>query len=98
MSGLVNAHYASPATGLPIRSVKQRHFLGYCHPDNQWEVIFEKFRLLRPEFMGVIAETPGLNRGDRRMSGVYLDSFFNTLGSREARQSLIVDTCRPWPP
>ncbi len=33
MSGLVNAHYAGPAPGLPIDDVRKRHYLGFCHPD-----------------------------------------------------------------
>ena len=97
MSGLVYAYYATPASHLPIRTVKQRYYLGYCHPHTDWDALFDKFSTLRASIMGELADTPGLRRGDRRMSGVYLDSFFNTLGSRESRQSQIIESCRPLP-
>lgn len=98
MSGLVNAHYAEPADGLPIRTVKQRYYLGYCHPDANWNDLFAKFSELNVPIMTMLGETPGLGRGDRRSTGVYLDSFFATLGSSDSRQSEIVNACQPWPP
>jgi len=97
LPGLVTAYNPSPAASLPIRTVKQRYYQGFCHPDTDWDALFTKFSTLRPNIMGLLAETPGLWRGDRRMSGAYLDSFFNTLGSPESRQSNIVNACHPWP-
>jgi hypothetical protein len=98
MSGLVFAHYASPPAHLPIRTVKQRYYQGFCNPDADWDGLFGKFNGLRASVMGMLAETPGLARGDRRMSGEYLNSFFNVLNSRQARQNRIVSACQPWPP
>jgi hypothetical protein len=98
MSGLVFAHYAQPPPELPIRSVKQRYYQGFCHADADWDSLFRQFRELRADIMGTLADTPGLMRGDRRMSGVYLDSFFNILGSPESRQQRIANACQPWPP
>ncbi|MFT5138465.1 MAG: hypothetical protein ACI9H8_000862 [Lysobacterales bacterium] len=97
MSGLVNAYYASPAPDLPIRSVKQRYYQGNCHPETDWTGLFNRFNAMRADMMGVLAETPGLRSGDRRMSSVYLDSFFNTLGLEESRESEIINACLPWP-
>jgi hypothetical protein len=98
LSGLVNAHYALPASGLPIDSVRQRYYMGHCHADTDWEGLFTKFQGLRKDFFTLLAETPGLGRGDRRTTGVYLDSFFSIIGSRESRQQQIVNACRPESP
>ncbi|NIP18626.1 MAG: hypothetical protein GWM87_11040, partial [Xanthomonadales bacterium] len=73
-SGLVNAHYARPAPGLPIRTVKQRHYLGYCHAGTDWEALFSQFRAARDDIISLLVQTPGFGRGERRMTGAYLDS------------------------
>ena len=97
MSGLVNAHYAHPAKGTPISQVKQRYFMGYCHPDTHWDELFAQFSALEVDVMTLLIETPGLGRGDRRISGAYLDSFFETLDSETRRESDIVNACLPLP-
>jgi hypothetical protein len=43
MSGLVNAHYAGPAPGLPIDDVTERFYLGFCDPETDWEQLFGEF-------------------------------------------------------
>jgi hypothetical protein len=98
MSGLVNAFYAAPAPDLPISTVKQRYYQGFCHPGTDWDSLFEEFSALHEDSLNMLAETPGLERGDRRMSRNYLDSFFETLESGELRTDKIVNACRPWPP
>ena len=97
MSGLVNAHYAAPASDLPIRSVKQRHFQGFCAPETDWDSLFAKFSALEDDMLKMLIDTPGLGRGDRRVSGVYLLSFFDLLENPEERKSKIVDACVKMP-
>ena len=45
----------------------------------------------------MLIDTPGLGRGDRRVSGVYLLSFFDLLENPEERKSKIVDACVKMP-
>jgi len=95
MSGLVNAFYASPTPGIPITKVKHRYYMGFCHPDTDWDALFAKFSGLEDDIKKMLISSPGLGRGDRRESGAYLDSFFDTLDSADVRQARIVDRCRP---
>jgi len=97
MSGLVNAYYASPSPDVPVKKVKHRYYMGYCHPDMDWSALFAKFSGLEGDIMKTLVETPGLGRGDRRESGAYLDTFFDTLDSEEARKTRIIDRCHPMP-
>lgn len=93
MSGLVNAHYARPAPGLPLRSVRQRHYMGFCHPYSDWDALFGKFGELREPALALVAETPGLGRGERRVAGAYLEAFFRMLETPDARENNIVKAC-----
>jgi hypothetical protein len=97
MSGLVNTHYAVPAPDLPISSVEQRYYMGFCHPDTDWDALFTRFATVQSADMALLAEIPGMGAGDRRIAGTYLDSFFKTLNSQEARERMIVNACQPWP-
>lgn len=97
MSGLVNAHYAFPNPDLPIKSVTERYFMGFCHPETDWDALFTRFALLEDADRALLAQIPGLGGGDRRIVSAYLDTFFKTLNSPEAREREIVNACRPWP-
>jgi hypothetical protein len=97
LSGLVNAYYATPSAPLPIKSVKQRYYLGFCHPESDWISLFRQFNSRKRDVMAVLADTPGLGRGDQRVAGVYLESFFRILGSPKSRENAIVNACQPWP-
>ena len=96
-SGLVNPYYAKPARHLPISSVKQRYYLGYCQRDTDWDALFASFTNQYENVMNMVAETPGLGRGDRRVAGAYLDSFFDILNSQSARRNGIINACQPLP-
>ena len=98
MSGLVNAFYAAPAPDLPISTVKQPYYQGFCHPETDWDKLFNQFSALHEDSLNMLAETPGLEHGDKRISRVYLDSFIETLDSGELRTDKIVNVRRPWPP
>ena len=97
MSGLVNAHYAEPAPGLPIRSVKQRYFQGFCSPETDWDALFAQFSAMENDMLRMLIDTPGMGRGDRRASAAFLLDFFDILVSSEERQRKIADACRKMP-
>jgi hypothetical protein len=98
MSGLVNAHYAGPAPGLSIDQVTERLFLGFCHPDTDWDALFNFFLGKEEALLAIIAEIPGLQKQSTRVANRFLERFFNILHSRERREEKIVSQCKPWPP
>jgi len=98
MSGLVNAVYAGPAPGLPIDSVRQRYFLGYCQPGTDWDSVFAVFEERKPDLLALAGEIPGLSRRSRSLTGRFLEEFFETIAQPEVRANSIVEHCQPWPP
>ena len=98
MSGLVNAHYAGPAPGLPIDSVRQRHYLGFCHPEQDWDELFEFFTARREAVMDLAARVPDLDEDSSGSARSFLEQFFSLLESEQARSEKIVSACKPWPP
>jgi hypothetical protein len=98
MSGLVSAPYAGPPPTLPIETVKERYYLGFCHPEVEWDSLFQEF-LSREELLKSMSdEVGGLYKKERKMADRYLKNFFNILDSPKRRQDKIIDACQPWPP
>jgi len=98
MSGLVDAHYAGPAPTLPIDEVRDRYYLGFCHPDTDWDALFAFYLARQEDIMSMVGEIPALNKQGGRMLRRFLMRFFETLQSNETRQKKIVNHCQPWPP
>jgi hypothetical protein len=98
MSGLVNAHYAGPAPSLPIKSVRDRYFLGYCHPDTHWDLLFADYLQKKEAMLSATMDTPRLDNKSKRSINRFLKQFFAILESPEQRDAEIVSHCQGWPP
>ena len=93
-SGIVNAGYATPPEILPLRSVRQRLFRGFCREDIDWVQVFGKFLASRETVFQMLEELPGMNHRSRKVTRRYLESFYDILQSPNKRQELIIDACR----
>jgi hypothetical protein len=98
MSGLVNADYAGPAPGLPIDSVTQRHYLGFCHPGQDWQGLFDEFLARKMQIRESIGDIPGLSERSSLETQAFLIGFFKTIEDESLRQQKIIEACQPWPP
>jgi hypothetical protein len=93
-SGLVNAEYAGPPPELPIRSVRQRIFRGFCRPGPDWDAVFRDFGARRDAVMDLVETVPALASTERERTLAYLEAFFDLLASPERRAASIVAACR----
>lgn len=98
MSGLVNAHYAGPAPGLPIDEVRERYYLGFCQPGTDWDSLFETYLEEETALVNMVKSLPELDKQNRKSVNRFMKGFFATLRSPELRQKAIVDHCQTWPP
>lgn len=98
MSGLVDAPYAGPQPGLPIDDVRKRYFLGYCHPDTDWDGLFEDFLQRQDRMLALTAQVPGFDKTSIRSTRHFLEKFFRLVHDNKKRGERIVEHCQPWPP
>ena len=80
-SGLVEAPYAEPPEGIPVSSVRQRTYRGYCAHFSSASAIAAQLLPRRAEFTGVFATVPGLDPREQAKAAGFIDGFFNDLGS-----------------
>lgn len=98
MSGLVNADYAAPAPDMPLRTVRQRLFQGFCPMATNWQPLFTYFQARRDDMFATVDAIPGLSQTNRKDTRRYLQKFFDILDSPKQREKNIIDHCQVWPP
>lgn len=75
-SGLVDAPYAGPPEGVPIDSLRQRTYRGYCAHIAQARAFAAQLSPRRAEFLGLFATIPGLDPREQSKAESYLQGFF----------------------
>jgi hypothetical protein len=93
-SGMVDTHYAAPAQGLPIRSVTQRLFRGYCRQNSTLEDARKHFLTQEAAIMALISDENRLNKNTKKKTTKYIGRFFKTIKDPDDFERLIVKKCR----
>ena len=94
-SGLVCAHYASPAKGLGLASVMNRMYRGPCKAEAEVEGALELFRKKQAELLALPASLPDFDEGHRRNTEKYLSEFFELAGKPDRVKKTFVTDCKP---
>jgi hypothetical protein len=76
LSGLVNAHYASPDRSLGMRSVTQRRYRGYCVPPDTILSSISRINAMSSDILRVPSEIPGMEPRNIAASVKFLQRFF----------------------
>lgn len=88
-SGLVDAPYADPPEGIPVDTVRQRNYRGYCAHMAQAQAFAAALSPRRAEFTSLFATIPGLNPREQAKAASYIDGFFNDLDSGKMLKSCV---------
>lgn len=98
-SGLVNARYAEPDASLPIRSVRERYFRGFCpeavnRAQEDYDAIYNLFLEKKDEIYEMWRNQEGLERGRMENALDYFDDFYGIITRPRWIQSQMMSTCR----
>ena len=96
-SGAVGAPYATPPPQLPIRTVRERYYRGYCQPDSLLQSALERFRAAKDSIYAHVRAVTELPDGDRRNLLSYFDEFYQAIENRGLVQREFVRGCRSVP-
>jgi hypothetical protein len=77
-AGVIATRYAQPDTSLPIRSVKERLYSGYCGSSEDFEPIFARFRQHRSAIEALYDLEP-LERDERDKARRYYAEFYRLI-------------------
>jgi hypothetical protein len=93
-SGAINAPYAVPAQQLPIKSVRERWYRGFCQPDTVLSGAIARFRAAKDSIYAAVRAVPALPDGDINNLLGYFDGFFRDLDDRGTLQRDLARHCR----
>ena len=93
-SGLVNAHYAVPPAGLPISSVTQRLFRGFCVHNGTLEDAKQRFLAREQDIYSLIESENRLNSDSKQIANSYLGQFFAILRDPNMFEQELIANCR----
>lgn len=93
-SGLVHARYATTDPALPISSVRQRLFRGFCRPVTERDTALPHFQRRENRILGLTSRIPGLNDQSADKTTDYLQSLFSILSDRSGTPPQMIQECR----
>ena len=94
-SGLVYAHYATPARGSAWRRCATVCTGGRARPRRRWSRRLQPFREKQAELLALPASLPGLDEGHRRNAEKYLNEFFELISKPDKVKRTFVTGCKP---
>lgn len=93
-SGAVNARYATVDPSVPVRTVRDRIFRGFCTTEDRWAEVYALFRAKRPEILALYESEPALDESVRKRTLDYFGDFFDMLNDPERAHRQLGGSCR----
>jgi len=93
-SGLVDARYAAPHQDLPIRSVTQRLFRGYCQHNATLESARQTILSKESAIRAVITDEPRLESGSKKKASRFIDGYFKIANDPGKFEKYVIERCR----
>ena len=93
-SGLVNARYAAPNESLPIRSVTQRLYRGYCVHNDSLEGARQKMLENEQAIYGLVEAESRLEKRNKGKALDFLEDFFEIIKDDKKFNKDVIEKCR----
>ncbi len=94
ITGIVNPPYAVVDYRLPLHSVRQRLYRGFCRDPAVMSKAMDRFRTVRPAMLQIIATETPLDDRNRAEVRNYVEDFFAILDDPDERRRKIEQACR----
>jgi hypothetical protein len=93
-SGLVNAPYAAPPAGVPVKNVTQRLYRGICRFNDELEATRQEFLKQETAIFALISNEKRLYENTQKKSIKFIENFFKIIKDPKAFEKNIIRDCR----
>lgn len=93
-SGVISAPYARPDARLPIKTVRERLFRGYCRTPEELAPVFQLFNEQKDTMYDLYRNQEGLDPKVRDDALKYYDEFYKTINDPRAVNREFIRSCR----
>jgi hypothetical protein len=91
-SGIINTRYAAPSDLLPIRSVRQRLYRGFCIGNDHLDATIAIFNDNRTAIEDLFRDRDGSSTNKKALT--YLQEFYEIVNDPKKQQKKIADACQ----
>ena len=92
-SGLVDAPYAVPPEGMPVKSVRKRYYRGYCRFNADALAAAAELRTQRLALVAALSQVPQIDTRTVRKATAFLDGFFADIATDQAVVANLFKDC-----
>jgi len=93
-SGAISTHYAEPPEILPIETVRQRIYRGFCRKTDELNRIFDIYNKHRNEIYDLYQSSNFINEKSKKAIIKYFDKFYETINDPKKSQKAFNRACR----
>ena len=93
MAGIVNARHAKPNPRFKLRDVRERLYRGRCANNEYLEGSLQTFRDRRAAIEQLVAGSPHMSAGTKKLLRKYIDDFYKTINNPRAVDSHLFRKC-----
>ena len=93
-SGFVYASYAVPHESVPVKSVRERYYMGFCRTEQEFSSALKEFSDSKEEFFRIINDFPYLDLRAKKQSVSYLNEFFKGFDKRNTILYELLSQCK----
>ena len=93
-AGIINAPYANVPAQVPIKSVTQRYFTGWCKEERRYREAIARIGQQREAAIALFAESPLLEKNYRKKAVKYLQKFYDQVENEGKVDRYIIGRCR----
>ncbi|MEZ4886175.1 MAG: hypothetical protein R3E32_15680 [Chitinophagales bacterium] len=94
LTGIVDAEYALPPEMLPVNTVRDRLYRGFCRTPEEFEVAFEEFRAAKDAIYAIYNESELLSEKYVNNTIKYLDDFYEIINNPKLVKQHFLKKCR----
>ncbi len=94
ISGIVDAPYAYPSSSLPIESVQDRYFTGWCKEDHHFNNAINIFKQKQTNILQLAEKAPILNDSSRSKAIGFIKRFYRLIDNPKRVKREIIGRCR----
>jgi hypothetical protein len=95
-AGLVNATYAVPFETLPIKTIRDRLYLGICRSKDEFKNSLKEFSEKKEEFYKLINEFPYISNRSKKDILNYLEGFYMEFNKRDQIINTLMSECKQY--
>jgi hypothetical protein len=93
-SGLVDTHYAAPPQKLPVGSIRDRYYRGFCFHNDRLPAALQRFQERKKDILDLFNSEPLLTNQGRNYAVNFVRGFYEKLDSPDAIGKWLTDKCR----